>query len=117
MRFFDILIDTIRRNPLTTVLIVMLIVAAPGVLGVFALFLLIPIISLLIGWIMIQYRVRKVKKSMEEQLRNHAEREGQRTTDSTKREGKVTVHIPPQEQKVSDDVGEYVSFKEIKEDK
>jgi hypothetical protein len=30
----------------------------------------------------------------------------------SKPEGKVTVHIPHQEPKVSDDVGEYVDFKE-----
>ena len=31
---------------------------------------------------------------------------------ASKPEGKVTVHIPHQEPKVSDDVGEYVDFKE-----
>ena len=116
MRFFNTLIDTIRRNPLSTVLFVMLIVAAPGLLGIFALFLLIPLIFVLIGAVMIRYRLRKVQKSMEEQLKNHSQRTSG-TKYSSKGDAKVTVHIPHQEQKVSDDVGEYVSFKEVDDKK
>ncbi|MBQ5353283.1 MAG: hypothetical protein IIU64_02535 [Alistipes sp.] len=112
MRFFDILIDTIRRNPLTTVLFVMLLIAAPGILGIFALFLCIPLLFVVIGALVIRYRIRKVQQSMDEQLKNHG-RKRSGTSYSSKGDGKVTVHIPHQEQKVSDDVGEYVSFKEV----
>ena len=104
--------DTIRRNPLTTVLFVMLLIAAPGILGIFALFLCIPLLFVVIGALVIRYRLRKVQKGMEEQLKDHA-RKTSGTSYSSKGDGKVTVHIPHQEQKVSDDVGEYVSFKEV----
>ena len=117
MNIFNTLLDIIRRNPLTTVLIIMLFVAAPGLLGVFALILIIPLIIAIVGWFLVMYRVRKVQKSMDDQLRNHQRRTaGNNTytnssTHST-REGKVTVHVPQQEQRVSEDVGEYVDFKE-----
>ena len=116
MNIFRTLLDIIRANPLTTVLVVMLLVAAPGVLGVFAIFLLIPLVLILIGWISIVYRARKVQKTMRDQMRDAQNGGGYSGgTRTAKPEGKVTVHIPPQENKVSDDVGEYVSFKEVDE--
>ncbi len=118
MNFFSTIWEIIKRNPLTTLLVVMLAIAAPGVLGVFALILIIPLIIAVIGWFLVMYRVRKVQKSMEDQLRDHQRRTttggGTYTgaSSSTSSEGKVTVHVPHQEPKVSDDVGEYVDFKE-----
>ena len=114
---FSSLWEIIQRNPLTTLFVIMLAVAAPGVLGVFALILIIPLIIAIVGWFMVMYRVRKVQKSMDDQLRDHQRRTNGGSTYSgntshTTSEGKVTVHIPQQEPRVSDDVGEYVDFKE-----
>ena len=112
--FFSMLYEIIRRNPLTTLLLVMLAVAAPGVFGVFALMLVVPLLIIAVGALAIMWRMRKVKKQMEEQLRDHHRRTTGSTytaTDTTS-EGKVTVHIPPQEKRVSDGVGEYVDFRE-----
>ncbi|MBQ9137824.1 MAG: hypothetical protein IJX65_04220 [Alistipes sp.] len=115
---FSAIWDIIQRNPLTTLFIVMLAIAAPGVLGVFALFLIIPLIIVLIGMIAVAFRVRKVRKQMDDHLRD-AQRRGAFHTDPGSTppphnapEGKVTVHVPKQEPRVNDDVGEYVSFKE-----
>lgn len=119
MNIFSVLLDIIRRNPLSTVLFIMIIIAAPGLLGVFAIFLLIPLIFIVIAWVAMSYRLRRVKKTMEQQMHNTQSgttgSSSRAHTRSSQGEGKVTVHIPHQEQKVSDDVGEYVSFKEVDE--
>ncbi|MBQ1202027.1 MAG: hypothetical protein IIX59_08640 [Alistipes sp.] len=116
MDFFSTLWEIIKRNPLTTLFIIMLAVAAPGVLGVFALILIIPLIIAIIGWFMVMYRVRKVQKSMDDQLRDHQRRTQSggysHSAGGAGTEGKVTVHVPKHEPRVSDDVGEYVPFKE-----
>ena len=71
---FSTLWEVIQRNPLTTLFVIMLAVAAPGVLGFFALILIIPLLIAVIGWIAVMYRVRKVQKNMEDQLNNHRHR-------------------------------------------
>ena len=71
---FSTLWEIIQRNPLTTLFVVMLAVAAPGVLGFFALILIIPLLIAVIGWFAVMYRVRKVQKSMDDQLRDHQRR-------------------------------------------
>ena len=114
---FSTLWEVIQRNPLTTLFIIMLAVAAPGVLGFFALILIIPLLIAVIGWFAVMYRVRKVQKDMEDQLNNHRQRTsgtGQSGSSGGRasQDGKVTIHVPHHEPKVSDDVGEYVDFKE-----
>ena len=112
MNFFSVLWEIIKRNPLTTLLIIMLAVAAPGVLGVFALILIIPLLIAIIGWLLVMYRVHKVQKSMEDQLRDHHRRTSGNSGAHNPNEGHVTVHVPQQEPRVNDEVGEYVDFKE-----
>lgn len=114
---FSTLWEVIQRNPLTTLFVIMLAVAAPGVLGFFALILIIPLLIAVIGWFAVMYRVRKVQRDMEDQLNNHARRTGGAGRSDSSRgsasgDGKVTIHVPHHEPKVSDDVGEYVDFKE-----
>ena len=113
---FSTLWEIIQRNPLTTLFIIMLAVAAPGVLGFFALILIIPLLIAVIGWFAVMYRVRKVQKDMEDQLHNHHRRTQSggysHSAGGAGTEGKVTVHVPKHEPRVSDDGGEYVPFKE-----
>ena len=108
MGIFSNLIDIIRRNPFTTVLVVMLIIAAPQFFGLIALLMIVPILIIAIGTAVMLHRLRNVQKNM------HNPNSGgtQANPGDAKPEGKVTVHIPHQEPKVSDDVGEYVDFKE-----
>ncbi|MBQ7951683.1 MAG: hypothetical protein IJ286_01045 [Alistipes sp.] len=108
MRFFSNLFDIIRRNPFTTVLVVMLIIAAPQFFGLIALLMIVPILILAIGTAVMLHRLRNVQKNMHEPNSGGT----QANPGGAKPEGKVTVHIPRQEPKVSDDVGEYVDFKE-----
>ena len=114
MGIFSNLIDIIRRNPFTTLLIVVLLVAAPKLLGLFALLLLVPIIILVVGAAIMLVRLRKVQRDMNKSMHDTQSRGAYTNTNpgGSKPEGKVTVHIPHQEPKVSDDVGEYVDFKE-----
>ncbi len=114
MNILNTLLDIIRKNPLTTVLVIMLIVAAPGLLGAFALLLLVPIIILVVGAAIMLVRLRKVQRDMNKSMHDTQSRGAYTNTNpgGSKPEGKVTVHIPHQEPKVSDDVGEYVDFKE-----
>ena len=117
--FLGLIWEFIKRNPFLTLFIVMFVIAAPQLLGVFALMLFIPLLIVVIGALVIAWRVRKVRKSMEDQLRNHGYHTSDsgfsRTTSSnTDPEGRVTVHIPHQEPRINDEVGEYVDFKEEK---
>lgn len=110
MGIFSNLIDIIRRNPFTTLFIVLLLVAAPKLLGVIALIILVPIVVLVVGAAIMLVRLRKVQRDMHDaQSRGGFTNQG---PSAKKPEGNVTVHIPHTEPKVSEDVGEYVDFKE-----
>ena len=118
--FFSLILDFITRNPLTTLLFVLLCVAAPQVLGIFALILLVPVMLVVIGGAIFLWRVRKTQRDVEQKMReaqgraSYSERRYGRG--GTAREGNVTVTATePQQKRVSDDVGEYVDFKELKE--
>lgn len=115
--FFSFVWDLVKRNPFITLLIVMFLIAAPQLLGIFALLLFIPLTIIVVCALVIAWRVHKLRKSMEEKMHNgphYTSGGGYRTSSSTEAEGKVTVHIPHQEPRVNDDVGEYVDFKEEK---
>lgn len=115
--FFSFVWDLVKRNPFITLLIVMFLIAAPQLLGIFALLLFIPLVIIVVCALVIAWRVHKLRKSMEDQLRNnqrHTSGSGYRTSSSSEAEGKVTVHIPHQETRINDEVGEYVDFKEEK---
>lgn len=114
--------DFIDRHPLTTLIVLLLFVAAPQLLGVFALLILIPIVLLVVAYVVLMWKMRKMRRRMEDTLRNmhrnggfgHTEARRQSSTD----DGRVTIITSEQpDRRVSDDVGEYVDFKEIKEDK
>lgn len=79
----------------------------------------IPLILAVVVILVISWKVYKFRRQLDEEMR---QRGGQQQTwwqrQRSRREGEVTVVQTEQtEQKVSDDVGEYVEFKEIKNDK
>lgn len=118
--FFSLILDFITRNPLTTLLVVLLCVAAPQVLGIFALILLVPVLLAIIGGAIFLWKVRKAQRDVEQKMREAQGRasysERRYGGGGTVREGNVTVTATePQQKRVSDDVGEYVDFKEVKE--
>lgn len=119
--FFGTILDVIVRNPLTTIFVVLLMVAAPGLFGAFAVVIIVLMLLGLLSWAALVWRLRRVQREAEEQMRNHAGGAGHTSGGGYRRarnEGDVTVHAPAhQEKRVSETVGEYVDFKEVKEER
>lgn len=137
MNFFTAIIDSlagfVQRNPLTTLLIVILALGAPALLkgiAVFILYFLMGIVVLAIVLMLVfRWRIYKVRKQMEEQFGEgfgEQTRGGFRQRNSGSpfaererrgREGEVRVHktAGTPEKRVSKDVGDYVDFEEEKE--
>ena len=114
--FFANLISGIRRNPLTFVVLLALMIAAPWLFGVIALIFVAMAIVVLFSWLSIIWRVRDAQRRMEREFDNARQnsRSGYRRNDT--KEGDVTVvATEPSRKKVNDDVGEYVDFKEVKD--
>ena len=109
--------DIIKQNIFTIIIIVTLIVAMPWLGYLF----LIPLIIVVIFGAMLAWKVHKLRSQIyDEAQRQQGEQQQQSWWHRSQRrsEGDVTVIQTEQtEQRVSDDVGEYVDFKEIKEDK
>ena len=118
--FWSELWDFVKRNIFAIVLIVTLVVAAP-----WSLIFVLPIALFFLLLLVIIWRVRKAQQRIYDEARRQAggEYEEEREEQSrrswwrgrTKGEGEVTVVRTEQpEQRINDDVGEYVDFKEVK---
>ena len=112
--------DIIKQNIFTIIIIVTLIVAMPWLGYLF----IIPLAIILIFGAILAWKVHKLrsqiyKEAQRQQNEQHYQQQhGWWQRSQTRNEGDVTVIQTEQtEQRVSDDVGEYVDFKEIKEDK
>ena len=136
MNFITAIIDSlagfVQRNPLTTLLIVILALGAPALLKGIALFILYFFMGLVILAVVLmlvfRWRIYKVRRQMEERF---GEGFGDRTQGGFRprnpgspfaerdrgREGEVRVHktAGTPEKRVSKDVGDYVDFEEEKE--
>ena len=129
----DSLVGFVQRNPLTTLLIVILALGAPALLKGIALFILYFLMGIVVLAIVLmlvfRWRIYKVRKQMEEQFGEgfgEQTRGGFRQRNSGSpfaererrgREGEVRVHktAGTPEKRVSKDVGDYVDFEEEKE--
>ena len=106
----------IRQNIFTIILIVTLIVAMPWLGYLF----LIPLAIIFVFGAILAWKVHKLRSQIydEAQRQQGEQQQGWWQRTRTRNEGEVTVvQTEPTEQRVSDDVGEYVDFKEVKEDK
>ena len=123
---FDSIINYIQRNPLTTIIIVMLMVFAPSAFGALLVGVAVVVLLLLAVPLFMFFRMRRASRRMEEQMRDsanargfynqHRSAGGEQWSHSRTQEGRVSVH-PTAEQpqkRVSDDVGDYVDFEEVK---
>ncbi len=123
----DSIIEFVKRNPLTTVLLVMLAVFMPSFFGVLAVFIGVIILLVLALPIIGIFKLRRMSKKMEEQARQQGYsgqgfggqgygQQSQRGAHNTT-EGDVKVYTTSQapEKRVSDDVGDYVDFEEVKQ--
>lgn len=115
--FFANLIAGIRRNPLTFVLMLALMVAAPWLFGVIAIVFVAMALVILFSWLSIVWRVRDTQRRMDREFDNARQNRRRNYSRSGTKEGDVTVVKTEQSRKrVNDDVGEYVDFKEVKND-
>lgn len=143
MRFLtdiiDALADFVRRNPLTTLIIVFLSLAAPSLLKGIAAFILyfllgIVVFTLVMG-LWLRWRIAQARRRMEEQFGEQfrggtpfgtegsygreSRREGPFGRGSrSSREGEVKIYVTSEapEKRVAHGVGDYVDFEETKTD-
>lgn len=125
----DSILEWIRRNPLTCILLVMIAVFAPSLFG--AIFVGIGIVVLLLLAIPVFsiFKLHRMSKKMEEQGRQQGfggfsgfGQQSQQTNQKQHRntnEGEVKVYATEEatEKRIKDNVGEYVDFEEVKEKK
>lgn len=115
--FFANLVAGIRRNPLTFVAILLLIMVAPWLSGIIALIFVAMLFVVLFSWFSIIWRVRDTQRRMNREFDNARQNRQRDYGRMGTKEGDVTVVKTEQSRKrVNDDVGEYVDFKEVKND-
>ena len=129
MNIFSAIIDSIvgfvSRNPLTTIIIVMLLVFAPSVFGVLFIGVIVLLLLTLAIPAFLLFRLRRASRNFQEQARHesqqsYSQREyNQQGYSQPKSEGDVKVHATTQQpqKRVNDNVGDYVEFEEVKEQK
>lgn len=121
----DSIINYIQRNPLTTIIIVMLMVFAPSAFGALLVGVAVVLLLLLAIPIYMLYRVRRMSRKMEDQAREQSQQRGFYGRTNTQSdygrsaEGEVRVHTTSEQpqKRVNENVGDYVDFEEVKEKK
>ena len=123
----DSIIDFVRRNPLMTTLIIMLMVFAPSAFGVLFIGIMVVLLLLLAIPIFLLFRLRRASRHIEEEARRASQQaRGQQFyggqtygQQSQKQEGEVKVYTTSQQpqKRVNDNIGDYVEFEEVKEKK
>ena len=114
----DSIVEWIKRNPLTCILLVMIAVFAPGLFG--AIFIGIGIVVLLLLAIPIIgiFKLRRMSRKIEDEARQQQGFGGfsGQNRSRTNNEGEVKVYTTEEatEKRVNDKVGEYVDFEEVK---
>ena len=123
----DSIIDFVQRNPLTTTILIMLMVFAPSAFGVLFIGIMVVLLLLLAIPIFLLFRLRRASRHIEEEARRASQQArgqqfyGRQTygQQSQKQEGEVKVYTTSQQpqKRVNDNVGDYVEFEEVKEKK
>ena len=124
----DALAEFVRRNPIFTLIVVVLALTAPALLKGIALFVLYLVLGFLVVIfalsLLFRWRIRGVQRQMEEQFgaggfggAGFGGARGARTESRREQEGEVKVYRTSEtpEKRVSESVGDYVEFEETKE--
>lgn len=124
MNFLSAIIDSflgfVSRNPLTTIIIVMLLVFAPSFFGALLIGVVVLALILLAIPLFMLFRLRRASRNFQEQARHESQQSySQQSYSQPKSEGDVKVHATTQQpqKRVNDNVGDYVEFEEVKEQK
>ncbi|MBE6174521.1 MAG: DUF4834 family protein [Rikenellaceae bacterium] len=106
--------EFIKRNIFAIVLVVTLLVAMPWLGYIIA----VPLIFMVVLGAMVSWRLYKLQSRMRDEAnRQRQQYGGGATRGGSRKEGEVTiVRTEPTEQKVNDNVGEYVDFKEVEDE-
>ncbi|MBR2352663.1 MAG: DUF4834 family protein [Alistipes sp.] len=114
---FKSIFQFISDNLLTILIVAIVIVAAPQLFGVLALFLIVPVISLLLLQIWFRWRMHKFNQRMEDAMNDAQQRRPYNSPHEKRSEGSITIDTSEHpDRRVSDNVGEYIDFKEIKDE-
>lgn len=127
----DSIINFIQRNPLTTIIVVMLLVFAPSTFGIVLGVIAVGLLCLLAIPIFLLWRLRRAGKRVEEQAQHQQgdytytrqsysqQQYGSSQGSARGSEGDVKVYTTDRQpqKRVSDSVGDYVDFEEVKEKK
>ncbi len=124
----DALAEFVRRNPIFTLIVVVLALTAPALLKGIALFVLYLVLGFLVLIfalsLLFRWRIRRVQRQMEEQFgaggfggAGFGGARGASTESRREQEGEVKVYRTSEtpEKRVSESVGDYVEFEETKE--
>ena len=121
MNFLSAIIDSflgfVSRNPLTTIIIVMLLVFAPSFFGALLIGIVVLALILLAIPLFMLFRLRRASRNFQEQTRHESQQSySQQGYSQPKSEGDVKVHATTQQpqKRVNDNVGDYVEFEEVK---
>ena len=129
MNFLSAIIDSflgfVSRNPLTTIIIVMLLVFAPSFFGALLIGVVVLVLILLAIPLFMLFRLRRASRNFQGQARHESQQSysqrkyNQQGYSQPKSEGDVKVHATTQQpqKRVNDNVGDYVEFEEVKEQK
>lgn len=116
------IVESFKNTPLFVFVLVAILIAAPSLLGYMLYAILALVLLGVIAFGVLAWRIRRVQRDMMNQFRQQGESTGHQQYNyrSSRRksstEGNVSIHATPAmpEKRVSDDVGEYVDFKEEK---
>ncbi len=123
MNIFSAIIDSIvsfaKENPLTVIIIVMLLVFAPQLVGGMLIGLIILLGIILLIPALMYFRLRRMSRRMEQEAQQS--RQSYHNTSNRRQsgnEGEVKVYATSNrpQKRVNEDVGDYVDFEEVKND-
>ena len=123
MNIFSAIIDSIvsfaKENPLTVIIIVMLLVFAPQLVGGMLIGLIILLGIILLIPALMYFRLRRMSRRMEQeaqQSRQSSHNTSNRRQSGSEGEVKVYATSNRPQKRVNEDVGDYVDFEEVKND-
>lgn len=118
---FDGLVEFIRRNPITSLVILVLAIAAPSVLkgvAVFILYFVLGMVVLLFVLLFLfRWRIYRLRREVEEQIHAQGGFNQEQQEDASEGEVRVYKTEATPDKRVSKDVGDYVEFEETEDQK
>ena len=120
-KLWNSIVEGFKNTPLFVFIILAILITAPSLLG----YMLYAILGLVILGVaafgILAWRMRRAQREVMDQFRRQGEKSGHqhysyRSRRQTTNEGDVSIHATQAmpEKRISDDVGEYVDFKEEK---